>query len=387
MRILFLDIDGYVVKADIQNYVSKIELFGDDTIKDFEYIKKCIEYMLNEAKKNGSSVDEITFIHNVYRFVSVNMFEMLKEHRDCFLEFDNLSSFEDKKDYYEKYQQNPVLGFNNEEIPKYMKYIIGALKYAKFIIERETERVKWQGGELNLPFKTMNLDNDIISYDEAESPLKRANSALDRMELYAMNRENGRDDFLTACSMIGNSQIVNYNEIYTKEHLIDGVAEGLKYLLETKKVDMIVGCSHYTGPREGLAKNKLFEKELPFVLMLPESLLKFHTDPAQMGKRRERSSKNIQIDIMKHRIAELLRIDYNNIEAILGDDSFPNLDGLENKTGILYRPRNTKELETGIDNNTDSRFIRQFSWKREELDRIFKIINEKDNSVSKKLIK
>ena len=53
MKILFLDIDGYVVKADIQSYVSQIELFGDEPIKDFEYIKNCIKYMLDEAIKNA----------------------------------------------------------------------------------------------------------------------------------------------------------------------------------------------------------------------------------------------------------------------------------------------------------------------------------------------
>ncbi len=381
MKVLFLDIDGYAVKADIQKYVSKIELFGDDTIKDFEYIKKCIEFMILEAKKNKASVEEISFIENVYKFVSINMFEMLKEYRDCFLEYDNLATFEEKKEYYESYQKNPITEFNNKEIPKYMEYIIGTLKYTKLIIEREMERVRWQGGELHLPFKTINEDNDIISYDETESPLKRAISALNRMEIYAMNRENGRDDFLTACFMIGNSEIVDYDEIYTKKNLVNGVKDGLKYLLETRKVDLIVGCSHYTGYREGNAKNRLFSEELPFVLMLPESLLKFHTEKAQMGKRRERSSKNHQIDIMKNRIAELFRINASSIEAILGDDSYPNLAALENKAGILYRPRSIKEMETGIDNETDKRFIRQFSWEKSELEDIFNRIQSKDKKL------
>ena len=386
MKILFLDIDGYTVKADIQKYVGKIELFGDDTIKDFEYIKKCIEFMLMEAKKNRASEGDITFIKNVYNYVSVNMFEMLKEHRDCFLEYDNLSSFEEKKEYYENYQKNAVMDLNNREIPKYMDYIIGSLKYARFLIEVEIEKAKLTGRNVKLPFETMNLDNDIISYDDTESPLKRAKSALNRMELYAMNRENGRDDFLTACSMIGDSQIVNYDEIYTKEHLVDGVVEGLKYLLGTKKVDMIIGCSHYTGSREDKAKNRLFAKELPFVLMLPESLLKFHIEPAQMGKRRTRSSKNYQIEIIKQRIAQVFRINPNEITAILGDDSFPNLEALENKIGILYRPRTKLEKESGVDNPTDERFIRQFSWDINELDYIFDKVSEKidNNKVLKK---
>ena len=381
MKILFLDIDGYVVKADIQKYVSKIELFGDDTIKDFEYIKKCIEFMLNEAKQKNNNQEEIEFIKKVYNFVSVNMFEMLKEHRDCFLEYDNLSSFDEKKEYYENYQRNAVSDFNNEEIPKYMEYIIGALKYAKFLIEIEVEKSKHFGGKIHLPFQTMNLDNDIISYDDTESPLKRAISALNRMELYAMNRENGRDDFLTACSMVGDSEIVNYDEIYTKEHLVDGVVDSLKYLLESKKVDMIIGCSHFTGTREGKAKNRLFSQELPFVLMLPESLLKFHIEPAQMGKRRIRSSKNYQIEIMKQRIAQVFIMNPNDIIAILGDDSYPNLDILENKIGILYRPRSNEEKKSGIDNPTDSRFIRQFSWNKDEIDLVFDEVMKKiDNS-------
>ena len=38
------------------------------------------------------------------------------------------------------------------------------LNYTKKVIECEYTRVKVQGGELNLPFKTINEDNDIISY-------------------------------------------------------------------------------------------------------------------------------------------------------------------------------------------------------------------------------
>ena len=70
MKILFLDIDGYVVKADIQSYVSQIELFGDEPIKDFEYIKNCIKYMLDEATKNTTNKSFIEFIQKVYNYVS-----------------------------------------------------------------------------------------------------------------------------------------------------------------------------------------------------------------------------------------------------------------------------------------------------------------------------
>ena len=106
MKILFLDIDGYVVKADIQKDVSQIELFGDEPIKDFEYIKNCIKYMLDEAIKNANSQNAIEFIQRVYNFVSINMFEMLKEYRDCFLEYDNLDNFQDKMKYLQDYQKN-----------------------------------------------------------------------------------------------------------------------------------------------------------------------------------------------------------------------------------------------------------------------------------------
>lgn len=390
MRVLFLDIDGYAVKADIQKDVSQIELFGDEPIKDFEYIKKCIQFMLDQARLNSDNQKGIDFIQRVYEFASVNMFEMLKEYRDCFLEYDNLITFEDKKRYIENYQKNPVKESNSEEIPGYMKYIINALKYAKLLIESEYARVKREGGKLNLPFKTINEDNDIIDYTDDEDPLKRATSALKRMEMYAMNRELGRDDFLTACMMASDNQIVKYDKIYTKENLLPGVVEGLRYLLETGLVDMVVACSHYTGEREALAKQKLFSEELPFVFMLPESLLKFHTDPAQMGKRRGRSSKNNQIDIMKNIIAELFGYNIDDIECILGDDSFPNLAGLsDDKIGVLFRKRTAKELETGIDNETDPKYVRQFSWDKEELERIFSIINQKQitTNSSKKLKK
>lgn len=385
MKILFLDIDGYVVKADIQKDVSQIELFGDEPIKDFEYIKNCIKYMLDEAIKNANSQNAIEFIQRVYNFVSINMFEMLKEYRDCFLEYDNLDNFQDKMKYLQDYQKNPVINSNSQEEPMYMKYILSALEYAKGLIENEYSRVQKMGGTLKLPFSTINEDNDIINYNSSDDPLKRAESALKRMEIYAMNRQKGSDDFLTACYMVGDTEIVNYNNIYVKENLLPGVVDSLKYLLETKKVDMIVACSHYTGPREAIAKYRLFREELPFVLMLPESLLKFHVEPARMGQRRERSSKNNQIDLMKMKIANLFGYDLDSMEAILGDDSYPNLVGLKNKKGILYRKKSDEEKITGILKSTDERFVRQLEWSIEEVDRVFTEIYEKeDNKVLRK---
>ena len=387
MRILFLDIDGYVVKADIQKYVSQIELFGDEPIKDFEYIKNCIQYMFTEAMKKENNQEEVTFIKKVYDYVSTNMFEMLKEHRDCFLEYDNLISFNDKKQYIEDYQKNPVIDSNSKNIPSYMEYIIGALKYAKVLIENEYNRVKREGGSLHLPFKIINEDNDIIHYTENEDPRKRAESALKRMEMYAMNRELGRDDFLTACMMAGDNQIVDYNKIYVKENLIPGCVDSLKYLLDTKQVDMIIACSHYTGPREAIAKNRLFKEELPFVFMLPESLLKFHTEPAQMGKRRGRSSKNNQINLMIQIICQLFGYDKDQVNAILGDDSKPNLDGLsDEKVGILYRKLTEGEINSGLVSDSDTNIVRQFIWNTDEMERLFGLINKKTNT-GKKLIK
>ena len=58
------------------------------------------------------------------------MFEMLKEYRDCFLEYDNLRNFQDKMKYLEDYQRDPIVNFNSQEEPTYMKYIINALEYA-----------------------------------------------------------------------------------------------------------------------------------------------------------------------------------------------------------------------------------------------------------------
>lgn len=387
LRIFFTDIDGYLVDANIQKYVSQIELFGDETIKDFEYIQNCIKYMLDMAKINGADSENIKHIEKVYNYVSYNMFEMLIEHRDCFLEYDNLTSFSEKKRYLEDYQRNPIVSKDVKEEPFYMQYIISALRYAKGLIKRECSKYL-KGEEFNLPFSTINENNDIIHYNEGETPLKaavRAISALQRMEIYAMNREKGRDDFLTACSMIGNQEIVDYDSIYKKENIINGSVEALKYLLENNVVDMIVACSHYTGEREGRAKKNLFREEFPCVLMLEESLLKFHQEAACMGKRRTRSSKDKQIDLMKQKISELFGYDYDSIEAVLGDDSFPNLDGLNEKEGILYRERSHEETKSGIDKPVDSRFVRQFSWNKEEIARIFsEIYSKKENKILKK---
>lgn len=394
MKILFLDIDGVTVNADIQGYVRQIELFGDEPIKDFEYIKKCIKFMLDKAKSEGTNDTEISFIEKVYQYVSVSMFEMLKEYRDCFLEYDNLTSFEEKMKYMISYSSNPVINLNNDEIPSYMKYIISSLKYAKTLFESEYHRVQRDGGSLHLPFETVNLDNDIISYDESEDSLNRATSALKRMEIYAVNREKGRDDFLTACQMVSDTEVVDYNEIYSKKNLMPGVKEGLKYLIDTGKVDMIIACSHFTGEREGLAKKKLFKEELPFVMLLDESLLKFHTEPAQMGKRRERSSKNSRIDMLIkmiewslktnprfQQISDTLSPNTTEIEAMLVDDSTPNLETLENKTPILFRKR--KENET----NVNEKYARLEDWSIESLDYTFtNIQNNKTTNYVKKLI-
>ena len=70
LRIFFTDIDGYLVDANIQKYVSQIELFGDETIKDFEYIQNCIKYMLYMAKINGADSENIKHIEKVYNYVS-----------------------------------------------------------------------------------------------------------------------------------------------------------------------------------------------------------------------------------------------------------------------------------------------------------------------------
>ena len=60
----------------------------------------------------------------------------------------------------------------------------------------------------------------------------------------------------------------------------------------------------------------LFKEEFPFIVMLPESLLKFHQEPSCMGKRRFRSSKDKQIDIMKIKIANLFGYDVDDIEVV-----------------------------------------------------------------------
>ena len=378
IRIFFTDIDGYLVRANIQKYVSQIELFGDEPIKDFEYIKNFIKYMLDEAITKGTNKESIIFIENVYKFVSGNMFEMLKEHRDCFLEYDNLTSFSEKKRYLEDYQRNPIVSKDVKEEPFYMQYIISALRYAKGLIEREYSKYL-KGEEFKLPFSTINENNDIIHYNEGETPQKavaRATSALQRMEIYAMNREKGRDDFLTACSMIGNQEIVDYDSIYKKENIINGSVEALKCLLANNVVDMIVACSHYTGEREGRAKANLFREEFPFILMLEESLLKFHQEAACMGKRRERSSKNDQIDLMKIKIANLFGYDIDDIEVVLGDDSYPNLTTLQDKAGILYRELSKDEMMQGNYPDSYEGFLRQTSWDNNEITNIFGNIYE-----------
>lgn len=374
-KIAYLDIDGTAHKADIQGYVGQIKLFSDDIIKDFEYIKKSINFMLNKARNDGSSDEVIDFIERVYKYVSYDMFEMLKEQRDCFLEFDNYFSKEDKQKYLESYISNMVLNPNNAEIPNYMNYIIASLTYSLRLIQIEHERVKREGGVVNLPFETINQDNDIISYDSNEDPLKRALSALNLMKDYAKNYAEGRDAFIDVCLEYMDKSVVDYDEIYTSKNLMPGVVSSLEYLLSSGEVDLIVACSHYTGERESMAKKRLFSSELPFVMMLSESLLKFHTEPARMGLRRERSSKDKRINEMNLKISEILDCTVEDIVSILFEDSVPNLEGLNDKIGILFL--------NGKQNNSASaqKFIKQNDWNIDDLIEIFSNINKQLTSM------
>ena len=82
----------------------------------------------------------------------------------------------------------------------------------------------------------------------------------------------------------------------------------------------------------------------------------------------------------------MLGLNTSEIECILADDSLPNLEGLsEEKQGILYRKRSSKEIESGIDNQVDERFERQFSWDNQEVDRMLGELTEK--KANKKLVK
>ena len=88
---------------------------------------------------------------------------------------------------------------------------------------------------------------------------------------------------------------------------------------------------------------------------------------------------------MKMKIANLFGYDLDSMEAILGDDSYPNLVGLKDKKGILYRKKSDEEKIRGILKPTDERFVRQLEWSFEEIDRVFTEIYEKeDNKVLRK---
>lgn len=369
-KVAYLDIDGTAHRADIQGYVRQIKLFSDDIIKDFEYIKKSISFMLDKVRSDGSSHEVVFFVESVYKYVSYDMFEMLKEQRDCFLEFDNFYDKEDKQKYLENYISNMVVSPNNSSIPSYMNYIIAALTYTLRLIQIEYDRVKVEGGVVKLPFETINQDNDIISYDEDEDALKRALSALNLMKDYARNYSEGRDAFIEVCLEYMDKSVVDYDEIYTEKNLMPGVVESLKYLLASGQVDLIVACSHYTGEREAMAKKRLFSKCLPFVLMLPLSLLKFHTERPQMGRRRARSSKDMRINEMTPKVIEILKCEEEEIINLLFEDSIPNLEGLNEKIGILFLD--------GKQNNSSSaqRFIKQNKWDIDELNEIFNTINK-----------
>jgi len=387
---LFVDIDGCVIDFNIQKYVGKIKIFGNEPIRNLEYIIKCVEHRLMVAKKENSH-KEVEFIeYEVLDFVKNNLYERLKECRDCFLEYDNYKNNGDKQQYINLYKES-IINSSNKDLTNIFRYLESILKYSYQIIKKECADAWSQRRKPILPFSIINDDNDIISESidgininavMYEKPVERALSALNYIGEQKNSYNNCHDDFLVASEMIGDEQIVDYNEIYSRGNLVLGAREALKDSLDSCLFSDAIFLSHHTGEREVNAKKQLFEVELPFVTMNKSSLMKFHSEQAKMNVRRTRSSKALQaIEIMR-KLTGVASIS----ECYLIDDSPENLVNWNMYGGraILYRPRTKEEIATGIDKRVDERFVRMFNWSTSELERVVKCFETKNKQFIKK---
>lgn len=387
---LFVDIDGCLVNCEIQKYVSQIALFGNEPIRDLEYIIKCVEYMLERAKRLNYSQHEIDFIENrVLPFTKNNLYERLKESRDCFLEYDNYISALDRQKYINEYQSDSIIP-SLSDVTDIMEYLKHALMLAYRLIKYECHRAKLEHVKPNLPFAIVNDDNDIIINESIDginvndimykTPVERALSAMNRIfEIEKNYQTSNNDDFLVATKIVGGRHIVNYDNIYTLNNLMLGSRETLRASLVNGMFDEIIALSHHTGERESFAKKRLLTLSFPFVGMDDESLLKYHTEKAQMGVRRSRSSKAERAKAIMKKIKGIASIE----GCYLIDDSAENLEVWAEAGGkaILYRPRKKDEIATGIDKPIDSRFVRMFNWSVEEMERVLSCFDKKDNKV------
>ena len=79
---------------------------------------------------------------------------------------------------------------------------------------------------------------------------------------------------------------------------------------------------------------------------------------------------------MKIKIANLFGYDIDDIEVVLGDDSYPNLTTLQDKAGILYRELSKDEMMQGNYPDSYEGYLRQTSWDKNEITNIFGNIYE-----------
>ena len=268
----FIDIDGCVVKFNIQEYIGKISLFSNEVIRDMEYIIACVEYCLKCAKNNNESQLEIDFIENqVLRFVKKSLYERLRENRDCFLEYDNYENDIDREEYIKRYKE---LGVKNLsfDVPNIMKKLKECLRIAWIMIDTECQKARLERRKPKLPFSVIDDNNDIISesvdgmnVDQViyERPVMIARSAFNRIVVEEENYANMRDNFLMVYTMIGNRRIVPYNKFYCPENLVLGVFETLQYIVDLGYYT--TPLSHHTGERETAAKIQMFKEHIPFV--------------------------------------------------------------------------------------------------------------------------
>lgn len=184
-----------------------------------------------------------------------------------------------------------------------------------------------------------------------------------------------RDNFLEVDNQANEELgVINYQDIYTTDHLSRGIKSLIKKLNSDLQYDSIYCLSHHNGGREEICKQRFITtnfKELKFLG------LRFHLEKYEKGKRRLRSSKALYV-MQKFNLENL-----NN--CILIDDSTVNLDEWIKYGGIaiLYRPISFDEEYFGALQPHNKSYPRITKMDVEELNKALEMYKEKKKTLRK----
>ena len=158
--------------------------------------------------------------------------------------------------------------------------------------------------------------------------------------------------------------IVDYQNIYTKEHATPGALSMIEEIIESGEYDGHFCLSHHNGGREEVCKRKfiegIFGNKLRFIG------LRFHSEAYEEERRRPRSSKALYV---------MQKFNLPNLEGcVLVDDSTANLDDWikYGGMGILYRPITEDEEYEGYLVPHGNKYPRITEMSKNSLDKALK---------------